>query len=53
MALLLKSGMAQPIATRRAASYRQRAQQLTETVAQERREDVRRYMLDQAAAPPT
>jgi hypothetical protein len=41
--------MAQPIASRRAAAYRQRAQQLTEIAAHEWREDVRRHMLDQAA----
>ncbi|MGB8746591.1 MAG: hypothetical protein WCD54_11560, partial [Pseudolabrys sp.] len=41
--------MAQPIANRRAAAYRQRAQQLTETAVREWREDVCRHMLDQAA----
>ena len=41
--------MAQPIAARRAAAYRQRAQQLTQIAAQEWREDVRRHLLDQAA----
>ena len=41
--------MAQPIAARRASAYRQRAQQLKETAAHERREDVRRHLLDQAA----
>jgi hypothetical protein len=41
--------MAQPFPIRRAAAYRQRAKQLKETAGQERREDVRRHMLDQAA----
>ena len=41
--------MAKPFSTRRAAAYRQRAQQLTETARHEWREDVRRHMLDQAA----
>jgi len=47
--------MARAFAIRRAAAYRERAQQLTETAAHERREDVRRHLLDQAAtfsAPP-
>jgi hypothetical protein len=38
-----------PIAIRRAAVYRQRAEELTETAREERREDVRRHLLDQAA----
>ncbi|HEY6701994.1 MAG TPA: hypothetical protein VI137_14490 [Pseudolabrys sp.] len=41
--------MAKPIAVRRAAVYRQRALELSETAREERREDVRRHMLDQAA----
>jgi hypothetical protein len=41
--------MAQPIATRRAAAYRARAQQLSRIAAHEWREDVRRHILDQAA----
>ena len=41
--------MAQPIATRRAAAYRQRAQQLSQIAANEWRADVRRHMLGQAA----
>jgi hypothetical protein len=41
--------MAQPIASRRAAAYRQCAQQLTETAAHERRDDERRRLLDLAA----
>jgi hypothetical protein len=39
------NSMAQPIATRRAAAYRQRAQQLSQTAAHEWRDDVRRHML--------
>jgi hypothetical protein len=41
--------MAKPIAHRRAAVYRQRAQELSDTAREERREDVRRHLLDQAA----
>ena len=41
--------MAKPIAIRRAAVYRQRAQELTDTAREERRADVKRHMLDQAA----
>jgi hypothetical protein len=41
--------MAKPIAVRRAAVYRQRALELSETARQERRADVRRHLLDQAA----
>jgi hypothetical protein len=41
--------MPQPIATRRAAAYRIRAQQLGQIAAREWREDVRRHLLDQAA----
>jgi hypothetical protein len=41
--------MARAFAIRRAAAYRQRAQQLSQIAAYERREDVRRHILDQAA----
>jgi hypothetical protein len=41
--------MAQPVAARRAAAYRERVQQLSQIAANERREDVRRHLLDQAA----
>jgi hypothetical protein len=41
--------MAKPIAIRRATVYRQRAQELTDTAREERRADVKRHMLDQAA----
>ena len=41
--------MAQDFATRRAAAYRERAQQLSQIAAHEWREDVRRHLLDQAA----
>ena len=41
--------MAQPFPIRRAAIYRQRAQELTEIAREERREDVKRHLLDQAA----
>ena len=41
--------MAQPFPIRRAAIYRQRAQELTDTAREERRADVKRHMLDQAA----
>jgi hypothetical protein len=41
--------MAQPFPIRRAAAYRQRVQQLSEAAREERRADVRRHMLDQAA----
>jgi hypothetical protein len=41
--------MAKPIAIRRAAVYRQRALELSEAAREERRAEVRRHMLDQAA----
>ena len=41
--------MAQPFPIRRAAAYRQRAQQLSETANHLRDECDRRHMLDQAA----
>jgi hypothetical protein len=41
--------MAQPFPVRRAAIYRQRAQQLSEAAKQPRDECDRRHMLDQAA----
>ena len=43
------AAMAQPITTRRAAAYRQRAQELTESARQPRDECDRRHLLDQAA----
>ena len=41
--------MAKPIAIRRAAVYRQRAEELAATAREEQREDVKRHLLDQAA----
>jgi len=41
--------MAQPIATRRAAAYRERAQQLSQIAANEWREDERKHLLSLAA----
>ena len=40
--------MAQPVPIRRAAAYRQRAHELTESAKQLRDESDRRYLLDQA-----
>ena len=47
--------MAQPVAIRRAATYRQRARELADTAARERREDERKHLLGLAGdvpAPP-